>query len=220
MRVLDLPAGTGVLTAGLLAAGHRVVPADLAPDGFCVPDQICLAADMSAPLPFGDGRFDVIACLEGIEHLQNPYAFMGECRRILRPGGRLILSTPNIHKLTSRLKFLLGGFVNSFPRPLNEHRDWQGRYGHIGLLSYYEARFMLHSSGFRILRVSTSHRKWTDRLFAPFVPVIALYTRLALGRERDSRQRESNREICRHMLSPDLLYGKHLVLVAERRPDR
>jgi SAM-dependent methyltransferase len=216
-HVLDIPAGNGVLSARLLAAGHRVVAADLVPEGFGVPGVECVPADMSQPLPFEAGRFDVVACLEGIEHLRHPYAFVEECRRILRPGGCLILSTPNVLKLTSRVKFLLGGFLNAFGRPLNEHRVRHGLYGHIALMSYYEARFMLHCLGFRILAVTTSRGTASDWLCTPLVPGIALFTWHALRREQDPEQRASNAEILHHVLSADLLFGKHLVLVAERR---
>ncbi len=217
LRCLDVPAGTGALAARLVAAGHRVVAADRWPEQCRVPGVSRLAADMSRPLPFGDGVFDVVACLEGIEHLRHPYAFVEECHRLLRPGGRLILSTPNILKLTSRLKFLLGGFLNSFGRPLNEHREFRGIYGHIGLMSYYEARFMLHHLGFTICQVATSRTSWGDLSCLPLIPAIALFTRMSLGREKDGRQRATNQEIRRHVLSRDLLLGKHLVLVAERR---
>lgn len=55
----------------------------------------CAAAEMRA-LPFRNAAFDVVACLEAIEHVapSEAAAFLGECRRVLRPGGLLVLSTP------------------------------------------------------------------------------------------------------------------------------
>lgn len=217
VRVLDIPAGPGLLAAMLAEQGHDAVAADLVPEGCLVPGLPCVRADMAAPLPFVDGEFDAIACLEGIEHLRHPYAFAEECRRILKPGGRLILSTPNILKLTSRVKFLLGGFWNAFGRPLNEHQVRHGLYGHIALMSYYEARFMLHALGFRIRAVTTSRGAVGDWLCAPLLLLIAPFTWYALARERHPEQRRSNAEIRRHVLSADLLFGKHLILVAERQ---
>jgi len=215
--VLDIPAGTGPLAGRLAAHGIRVVAADLNPLGLAIPGIVWVGANMEGGLPFADGAFDVVASLEGIEHLSAPFGFLGECARVLRPGGRLILSTPNIHKLTSRVKFLLAGLVNGLARPLDEgHRG--PPFGHISLLSYYQLRYLLRASGFRLRALASSHRKATDRALGFLVPAIYGYTRLALARERDPRQQEANAEICRHMLSGHVLYSKHLILVAERDP--
>jgi len=46
-------------------------------------------------LPFLDASFDAVVSFETIEHLADAHGLLAECRRILRPGGRLYLSTPN-----------------------------------------------------------------------------------------------------------------------------
>ena len=46
-------------------------------------------------LPFGAATYDAVVSLQTVEHLWDQDAFVAECRRVLRPGGRLILSTPN-----------------------------------------------------------------------------------------------------------------------------
>lgn len=48
-----------------------------------------------AGLPFGESTVDVVANLQVIEHLWDQEGFLAECRRVLRPGGRLLLTTPN-----------------------------------------------------------------------------------------------------------------------------
>ncbi len=55
-----------------------------------------LAAAEMGRLPFGDASFDVVMCLEAIEHIEpsSALAFLAECRRVLRPGGLIVLSTP------------------------------------------------------------------------------------------------------------------------------
>jgi SAM-dependent methyltransferase len=53
-------------------------------------------ADITAGLPAGDGEFDVVTLGEVIEHVPHPDALLREVRRVLRPGGRLVLSTPNL----------------------------------------------------------------------------------------------------------------------------
>jgi SAM-dependent methyltransferase len=46
-------------------------------------------------LPFRDAAFDVVLSLQTIEHVWDQPAFLAECARVLRPGGRLVLTTPN-----------------------------------------------------------------------------------------------------------------------------
>ncbi|MCC7007865.1 MAG: class I SAM-dependent methyltransferase [Acidobacteria bacterium] len=62
-------------------------------------------------LPVDDGRFDVALCLDVLEHLtfeEQPRAF-GELHRVLRPGGELLVTVPNLAHLQSRVHFLLTG---------------------------------------------------------------------------------------------------------------
>ena len=54
-----------------------------------------IAAD-AVCLPFLEGSFDVVVSLETLEHLADPVAFLNEVARVLRPGGRLAISTPNV----------------------------------------------------------------------------------------------------------------------------
>jgi SAM-dependent methyltransferase len=64
-------------------------------------------ADLLA-LPFDDASFDAVVSFQVIEHVSAPREFLAECARVLRPGGRLILSTPN------RLTFSRDGVCNPF----------------------------------------------------------------------------------------------------------
>lgn len=59
-------------------------------------------------LPFEDERFDVVVSMQVIEHLHSPQEFLTECRRVLRPDGVLLISTPN------RLTFSPDGMRNPF----------------------------------------------------------------------------------------------------------
>jgi SAM-dependent methyltransferase len=59
-------------------------------------------------LPWPDASFDAVVSFQVIEHLQRPREFVSECARVLRPGGSLILSTPN------RLTFSPEGIRNAF----------------------------------------------------------------------------------------------------------
>ena len=67
--------------------------------------------DLARPLPFPAGAFDVIFCTETLEHLKAPAACLVEMRRVLTPGGRLIVSVPNATGFFpfSRLGWLVRG---------------------------------------------------------------------------------------------------------------
>ena len=47
-----------------------------------------------APLPFGEGEFDLVLCAETLEHVRDVQLLLSEARRVLRPGGALALTTP------------------------------------------------------------------------------------------------------------------------------
>lgn len=103
-RVLDAGCGEGVLVdeyAGRLA----ITGVDVAYSSDTV-QQASLSA-----LPFDDGTFDRALCLDVLEHLtfeEQPKA-ISELFRVLRPGGKLLVSVPNLAHLQSRVQFLLRG---------------------------------------------------------------------------------------------------------------
>jgi SAM-dependent methyltransferase len=64
-------------------------------------------------LDFPDGYFDSVAMIAVIEHLFDPIAVLKELSHVIKPGGRLILDTPNVAKWTRRVKLLMGFFPST-----------------------------------------------------------------------------------------------------------
>lgn len=147
LRILDMPCASGQFARRLAWRGADCVGVD-----WVKPQHYgrALCADMNRPLPFRDGTFDRVLCLEGIEHAQNPFQLGREIHRVLRPGGLLILSTPNIHNLRSRVKFLLRGTLYWF-----DSREVTG-VGHISVMPLFILRHLLVEAGFRDVRVKTN----------------------------------------------------------------
>jgi SAM-dependent methyltransferase len=96
-RALDLGCGTGRLTAELEAA--EVTAADVSPVALDrararLPAATLVELQPDAPLPLGDGEFDLVLCTETIEHVRDVQELLSEARRVLRPGGAIAISTP------------------------------------------------------------------------------------------------------------------------------
>lgn len=123
-RALDLGCGDGVFTGELAAAGAAtVVGADVAEAALARARARAHHAGVEfqrvpfdGPLPFTDGSFDLVWASEVLEHAADTARFLSELRRVLAPGGRVLLTTPN----HGRLRLLIDG-VEPHSEPLGDH---------------------------------------------------------------------------------------------------
>lgn len=100
-RVLDLGCGDGAFAAELVAAGCEVVMADVAEEALrrarrrvATPAAEVVKLAEGAPLPFAEDAFDVVWAGETLEHVADVVGLLAEVRRVLRWGGRLVVTTP------------------------------------------------------------------------------------------------------------------------------
>jgi 2-polyprenyl-3-methyl-5-hydroxy-6-metoxy-1,4-benzoquinol methylase len=213
-RVLDIPCGQGVLCARLAEHGYDVTGADIVARQGSEKIRF-VAADMNGSLPCDDGELDAVLCVDGIEHIERPYDFAAECARVVRKGGVVIWSTPNISSLRSRWRFLWTGFHNGRKTPLDELRP--NPLHHINMLEFHKLRYMLHRVGFKITAVTTNRYKAATWLFLPLVPFAWLMTRFVFAYEiRDEALRPIWRETFAQMFSRPVLFGDALVVKAVR----
>ena len=121
-RALDLGCGEGTVTAELAGAGAgSVTGADVAEAALvrarrAHPDIEFIRVPFDGPLPFADGAFTLVWASEVLEHVADTARFLSEIRRVLAPGGRLLLTTPN----HGRLRLLVRG-LEHFTAPLGDH---------------------------------------------------------------------------------------------------
>ena len=213
-RVLDAPCGSGSLVVALRTAGYAAVGADIDPAARAPLGEAFQLADLSNPLPWPDGFFDAVLSVEGIEHLENRQAFLRELFRVLKHGGTLVLTTPNTVSVRSRVRFFGSGFFHQDPRPLREAAPHPLH--HIGLATFAELRYALHTAGFEIGGVTHTHIKPISYLYADLAPYAWIYTTIAFRKERDPAQRIANRQIRKTLFSRSLLFGENVLVVARR----
>jgi SAM-dependent methyltransferase len=150
--ILDIGAGRGNLSKLLAERGLEVTACDLYPDDFLVSDVECLYADLNDNLPFAGASFDGAVAVEVMEHLAHAEKLISECSRVIRPGGILAITTPNIVSLKSRIRFLITGFYYSF-KPLDA-RDVSG-WQHVNPMTPDRYRYIAELNGFRLIGIGT-----------------------------------------------------------------
>jgi 2-polyprenyl-3-methyl-5-hydroxy-6-metoxy-1,4-benzoquinol methylase len=116
-EILEFGAGTGSVVKMLRAAGFTgpITAADILPRPAALNAEASwVEADLNEPLPLEDRAVDAIISTEVVEHLENPRAVFREFSRLLRPGGALVLTTPNQESFRSLLSLLLRGHYVDF----------------------------------------------------------------------------------------------------------
>lgn len=215
--VLDIPSGPGYLLRDLKEEGFSGVAAEIDPSLHCFSDLEYARVDMTKPFPFPDNHFEYVTSIEGIEHIDNHLAFLKEVARVLKPGGTLYLTTPNILSLESRMNFFLSGFHNlaSKPIPLDTENIFFEHINPIGLNQLY---FYCEKVGLKIDELRTHRfKKGSVLWYYLFYPLIklAIY-RACFWREKDSQRREQNKQVYKFLSSKENLLGSHTIIVARK----
>jgi SAM-dependent methyltransferase len=224
--VLDIPSGRGPVRRQVEAMGYTVVEIDLMPHR----GMHGVVADACAPLPLRDAILDCVLSMEGIEHFENQTGFLRECARVLRPGGALVATTPNVNHLAARLAAFLTGQRSLHQGLLNETSTVRARsgpriyHGHAYLIDAFRLRYVLRVVGLEVEQIGATGLSLGSIWLAPLAPLIGLATLFALRRgrrrqlryERPTPSRALETALRRLALSPALLFGKKVVVVARK----
>lgn len=189
-QVLDLGAGRGHLARRVAAwfeqqgaaPAERLLACDLFAKDFQAAEVPFRELDFNRPLPFAEASFDLVYSVEVFEHLWRPYDVLQDVHRILRPGGWLVLSTPNVLHLQSRLRFLFTGFHDLFQPPSADPANAARLCGHVMPLPLAYYVYGLRRAGFGELAFARDRVKRSSAVLAAL-----LYPLLALGRLRFMR---------------------------------
>ncbi|MEV0599605.1 methyltransferase domain-containing protein [Streptomyces sp. NPDC050315] len=185
--VLDVGCGDGsaAATAAPYLSGHRLVGVDWSQDALrraAMRLPYAVRGELTgAGLPFGDGVADAVLFSEVVEHLVDPDTALDELRRVLRPGGHLLLSTPNLAAWYNR-GLLLAGVQPMFSEV--SLRGIHGRPGSqvVGHLRLYTARALrgfLTAAGFEVVRMAGAPYHDVPRPLRPLDRALCRFPSLA-----------------------------------------
>jgi 2-polyprenyl-6-hydroxyphenyl methylase/3-demethylubiquinone-9 3-methyltransferase len=118
---LDVGCGAGLLAEPLARLGAKVTGIDATPEVIAVAREHAAAMGLEIDYRIGDvaaleGQYDLVTCLEVIEHVADPSAFLKALAARLAPGGLLVLSTPNATGWSKLLMITLGEGLGQIPK--------------------------------------------------------------------------------------------------------
>jgi len=218
--ILEVSCGEGRVLAALKAKGFAVAGTNFGnyPDA---PADIPITNGVSLleGLPFDGEAFDTVIAMEVIEHIENHRKAIAEMARVLRPGGRAILTFPNGHRVASRLSFFLYGIrkpkrkLIGFDTPIEKSFAFHNHVPELPTLAY-----LLSAHGLEVETLKASSIKAKSYLLYALLWIpgaLALANRLML-REKHLIRTGHSRLLWRWMMSPAVQCGESLIVVARK----
>ncbi|MEW6558326.1 MAG: methyltransferase domain-containing protein [Elusimicrobiota bacterium] len=144
-RLLEVGCGNGGYLKFMQNLGWKVLGIDIDAEALKIAKEkfnLSVILGSLEEIKFPENSFDIIATFHVIEHIPNPITFLKECYRILKPKGRLIISTPNAESLAHKI-FKENCRILEPPR-------------HFYLYSLFHLKKLLKNFGFKILHLSTT----------------------------------------------------------------
>lgn len=171
-KLLDVGCGDGVIEYYIKTKVKKIYGIDNNPKELETSRQrgiITKLVNLDSELfPFKNDYFDVITCLDVIEHVLDPRVLLKEIYRVLRKEGLLILSTPNIRFSDHIYELLVKG---TFPKTSLDPLLYDG--GHIHFFTYSDIHLLLEQTGFASIQdeeiINKKKRGWKGRLIQTFI---------------------------------------------------
>ena len=207
LKVLDIGCGSGLNSKQIRALGHSVIGVDISKEAIRKYVQhgfLGCQMDLEKGLGFEAEQFDIVFCSEVIEHLVNYEILMKEIYRILRFGGRLILSTPNSAFWIYRFAGLFG-----FPPSEIQHPK------HIVFFSKRSLRQLLIRSGLEPIK--ETGRNIFFVLPDPQLPALRrLFSAFGFRKETRFRTMSSFYHLSNHSSFLNGLFADTLIVVGQK----
>ena len=153
--IIDIGCGGGILAESLAAAGGVVTAIDLAPQSIEIAklhlyesglaiNYECIAIETKATS--SESQFDIVTCMEMLEHVPNPQIIIDNCYKLLKPGGWAFFSTLNRSLKSYALGVIAAEYIlNLVPKGTHEYKKF---------IKPSELRRLLSNSGFEVSSIS------------------------------------------------------------------
>lgn len=152
--IVDLGAGQGAFSSRLRNTGYEVTAVDKNLEDFKAEDVRFVALNFDDTVAVDNFRttsrdsYDVAIGMEVIEHVENPWAYIRLLLDLIKPGGVMLITTPNAESAYSRIEFMLSGTFYHF-----SPSDFHGS-GHINPLTFHELELIARTFKVEILALS------------------------------------------------------------------
>lgn len=170
-------------------------------------------------LPYDESTFDLITCSEVIEHLENYRSLVREIHRVLKPGGIVILTTPNVLNMKSRIKYLGTGFFNLFgPLPIKNDKLYSTG-GHITPIPYFYLVHALADNDFMDIVLNIDKKQRSSSFLAFLLSPFLIIGYLFFIRNEYLKFKtitEENKDFATKQFSIDILTGRTIVVSAKK----
>jgi len=170
VRLLDVGCSSGALLMTARALGLAAEGVEPSAEAAATARRAGLKVftGFLAAARFPDAAFDAVILMEVIEHLRDPRAILAECRRILKPGGILLVTTPNAASWTASV---MGARWEGF--------SLTAMGGHVSFFDPASIRVIAERTGFETVRIDTRSVRFFERGQCP----AAVYAVAKIGSE-------------------------------------
>lgn len=167
-RILDAPAGSGVLAEHLKKWGFDVHCADIDPGNFKLDGVPLTPADLNRGLDLPDASFDAVVCANGVHRLFNLRRCFEEFSRVLVPDGTLWINVNNYASIDRRLRFLLYGSLDNAVNDARCNQTTDAPEANVRLATHVPHIInQLEEAGFEMVSIRPAAVRPINRLLTP-----------------------------------------------------